>query len=213
MSCTHLQKHDPFMFNNGSNQDPKQGKSFTKVILAAILVFLSFMTFAQKPADHVLKVTVRPTVDGQAVEGVTVKLYRGTEELVIIDTTETRQEVFYLERNESYTIEVSAPGRLTRKVAVLTKVPSDLPKNLRYKCVMDIEMPSAMTVYNDYFLDFPVALIEYNEDKFKFEHIKDYTATVRSRLEDTDHIMIATSPVQESTEIPASQAIVKTKEE
>lgn len=213
MSYTHLQKPNPFLFDNGNNENPKKGGNFTKIVLAAILIFLSFMAFAQKPEDHCLKVTVRPTIDGQAVEGVSVKLFRGSEELASIDTTESRQEVFYLERNESYTIQVSAPGRLTRTVAVITKVPSDLPKNLRYKCVMDIEMPSAMTVVNDYFLDFPVALIKYNEDKFKFEHIKDYTATVQKRLEDTDDNMIVASPVKESTEVPASEAVVKTADE
>lgn len=160
--------------------------AFHKIVLSVILLLAASSVFAQVPENYCLKVKVRPTIDGVAVKGVTMKLYRGAFPELTIDTTKARHEVFYLERGESYTIEVSAPGRLARKVTIITKVPDDLPLDLKYKCVMDVELPPELAIVNDYYLDFPVAIVQYDKEEFTFHHIEDYSSTVRWRLEEDE---------------------------
>lgn len=159
---------------------------FQKLLITFILLLGGSFLFAQVPENYCLKVKVRPTIDGAAVKGVTMKLYRGAFPELSIDTTKAKHEIFYLERGESYTIEVSAPGRLSRKVAIITRVPDDLPADLKYKCVMDVELPPELAIVNDYYLDFPVAIVQYDKEQFTFHHIEDYSSTVQWRLEEDE---------------------------
>lgn len=187
------------------------GNRFSKRMMCTCLLALAAIAgFAQDDEERCLKVKVRPTVDGTAIKGAAVKLYRGTQEETRIDTTKRKEVVFYLKRNDSYIIEVSAPGRAARRVSINTVIPDDVPRDMVFKCVMDIEMPPVELLQSEYYSDFPIAIIKFDSEKVRFGHIEEYTNIVRTRMEDGQNSEIIVS-TPENTEQPA-KIIAKTVE-
>jgi hypothetical protein len=195
MSCVDLQQTGSFYFIEPKNDNNnKKGGLLKKLLLVAVLLMAALVGFSQRPETYCLKVKIWPTVDGQAVKGASIKLYRDGAEEMIIDTTNKRFAILYLQRDASYTLEVSAPGRLPRKVSIDTRVPDEMPDGETFKCVMEVEMPSAFGLVNEYYESFPVAMVKFDEERVNFGHIKDYTETVRTRMEEEPQGDIVATP-------------------
>lgn len=179
MSCTHL--HQTSTAFTGTKEN-KRELLYKRLLLLGILLLGALLGSAQRPSEYCLKVKILPTVDGQAIKGASYKVIRDGVEQSRVDTCRRRSSVFYLEQGSEYLIEVSAPGRMSRKVAVNTVIPGDMPSTF-YKCVMEIELPSAFDITNEYYQDFPIAVVKYDPEKVRFSHNREYTETVRMHME------------------------------
>ena len=184
MSCVYLEGQNTFQFNEHDNNN-KKGGIVKKLVLVAILVLSAVFVFAQQVGTpHCLKVKLRPSIDGSAAEGVTVRLYQENNEQVRIDSTDDKSIVFILEKDHEYTIEVSKLGRFSRKVYISTKLPEEIEMGPLFRYVMDIELPPSGKLADDFYMDFPIAIISYNNNKDRFEHNKAYTAHIRKKMEE-----------------------------
>jgi hypothetical protein len=201
---------------------PFTGEKVKRALLLCGLLLATLFGYSQnndnkdQNPQYCLKIKLKPTIEGSSVTGATVKLYRGTEEVFRIDTTQSKETVLYLDRNESYTIEMSAPGRVPRKVAVNTTMPQDFPVDQKFSSVMKIEMQDRMALADDYYVDFPVAIVKFDRDAVKFTHISDYTETLRSRFESgssEEYKLVKSTPVNEKGELPAQESVAKTTEQ
>lgn len=182
MSCLYLQGGNAFQFNDQDNNRNKDG-FFRKLLLVAILVLSAVFAFAQGTAPICLKVKVKPTVDGRQERGVTVRLYKGNNEEIRVDSTNRKGVVFMLERNQQYTVELSKAGRFTRRVSISTELPDGYGTGPVFRYMMSVDLPSSLDLGDDFYMDFPIALIRYNEKKDRFEHSKSYTAHIKAKME------------------------------
>lgn len=180
MSCLYLQDGNAFRFNGQDNNNGSGLKK--KLLLAAILALSAVFAFAQNTSP-VLKIKVRTSVEGRSEKGVTVRLYRGNNEEVRIDSTNKRNVSFVLERNQQYTIELSKPGYFTRRLSISTQMPisSEEKPMLRYR--ISIDLPPSVDLGDDFYMDFPVALISYHPKKDRFEQSRAYAVHIKEKMD------------------------------
>src|ERR1700746_84799 len=152
-----------------------------KTIPLLVIILLIFTpAFAQKKEVKANDTTVCLQVIGLAVgkgvpiDGAIVKLYKENEEL---EWEEVARVVYHepafsfdLKGNSYYTIEVSKPGYVTRSVGISTALPDDfVVGDVKFTFEFDVELFKVKQGADDYYLDFPVALIKFNEAAKKFE--------------------------------------------
>jgi hypothetical protein len=185
MSCVYLQGGGSF--NGHNEQDNRNPGLLKKMVLLLLLVVGAIAGFAQQVASpYCLKVKVRPTIDNKTVTGATMRLYKGQQEVTRIDSTEEKAVVFLLEKNTDYTIEVTEEGRLARRISFTTDMPDEVPVWPMFRFDVSVELPVQTQVADDFYLDFPIALVSYNEAKDRFEHSKEYTAHIRQKMQEME---------------------------
>ncbi len=107
------------------------------------------------------------------------------EENHVIDSlvTETGKTFkFSLQKDKWYSVRVLQPGHVTRLVSISTHIPKDIKANPLYKFHFDLFQ--VMQEENDKdlndVLDFPVALIKYDEIKGYFDYNAFYTSQIKN---------------------------------
>jgi hypothetical protein len=170
-------------------------KHLYQIILSCILLFNASSIFAQKHAGTIndLDNPVCLNVFGIAVDknakpidGVEVKLYKENDEMEWIEVTSIQHHEhsfnFKLSSNEYYTIEVSKPGYVSRSVAISTRIPDDLSLETIFRYEFEVELFEVKKNTDDYYLDFPVALISYNSKRDVFDNNYSYTSHIKSMI-------------------------------
>lgn len=166
-----------------------------QLILSCLILFNSTSIFAQKQAvkDEDLSNPVCLHVSGIAVDknakpidGVEVKLYKENDEMEWIEITSINYHEhsfnFKLSANEYYTIEISKPGYVTRSVGISTLIPSNLSLETLFRYEFEVELFTEKKNINDYYLDFPVALISYNPKRDVFDNNYSYTSHIKGMI-------------------------------
>lgn len=120
------------------------------------------------------------------LDGVNVRLFMENEEMELTEITSIEHHdhtfTLKLQKDSYYTIEVSKPGYITRIISVSTKLPKDVKIKPIFVFQFEVEMPKEKTVTDDYYLDFPIALIDYDVNKGVFVSHGKYTAHIKSKL-------------------------------
>ena len=182
MSCAYLSGGNAFQFGDQDNKGNKGG-NFKKLVLLFILALSAAFAFAQPLATpQCLKVKVKPTIDGRAGEKVSIRLYQVENDQVRIDSTDDKSVVFLLDKGHDYSIEISKAGRLSRRVSISTKLPEDIEIGPMFRHLIEIELPPSGKLADDFYMDFPIAVISYNEERDRFEHDKRYTELVMEKM-------------------------------
>ena len=166
--------------------------------LTIILFFIiqSTTIFAQKKQVKDRDTTVCLQVIGLAVEkdipidGAIVKLYKENEETEWEEVTSVVYHEhafsFNLNRNSYYTIEVSKPGYVTRSVGISTTLPDNVViGEVKFTFEFDVELFKVKKGADDYYLDFPVALIKFNDATQVFEFDSKYTKHIKSKINES----------------------------
>ena len=120
------------------------------------------------------------------LDGVNVKLYMENEEMELIEITSVEHHdhsfTLKLQKDSYYTIEISKPGYLTRLVSISTKLPKDVKIKPIFIFEFEVDMPKEQTVADDYYLDFPIALIDFDAKKGVFVSHGKYTAHIKTKV-------------------------------
>lgn len=139
---------------------------------------------------HVVGVAVENTIP---IDGAIIRLFKENEELEWDEISSVPHHdhdfTFDLLLNSYYTIEVSKPGYISRSVVILTTVPE--PKSIledKYHFQFIVELFKEQKGVDDFYLDFPVALIKYNQKKDHFEMNLNYTDHIKNKIEETTKI-------------------------
>jgi hypothetical protein len=147
-------------------------------------------TDASGPADSVcLKIQGLAMSKGQPIDGVNAKLYRENEEMEMVEVTSVSHHshdfFFTLDKNSYYTIEVSKPGYITRMISISTKLPPGVKTEPVFEYQIELEMHKEKAGVDDYYLDFPIALIDYDPVKDVFVSHGKYTAYIKAKIKET----------------------------
>lgn len=167
----------------------------SKIYLTALALFIGQATHAQtkKVKDDT---TVCLQIIGIAIEknvpidGVVVKLYKENEELHWEEITSVvyheHSFSFNLNKNTYYTVEVSKNGYVPRSIGISTSLPDNvIIGDVKFTFEFELELFKEKKNVDDYYLDFPVALIKYNETSQVFEYDSKYTKHNKSKINET----------------------------
>lgn len=136
-----------------------------------------------------LEVNGIATNNKEPLGNVNVKLYMENEEMEMTEVTNVEHHdhsfSFKLQRNKHYTIEISKPGYFTRFVSISTNLPDNISSKPLFTFDFEVEMVKTTPVTDDYYLDFPIALIDYNNEKGVFVMHGKYTANIKKKLNGT----------------------------
>lgn len=131
----------------------------------------------------------------EVIDGVEVRLLRKNEEMEWIEITNVFHHdhnfKFVLDVNEYYTIEVSKPGFVTRSIVVSTELPQTVNPKPIFTYGFEVTLFKEKAGVDDYYLDFPVALVGYNKKSKVFENSKNYTHHIKGKIKaDYDKAMV-----------------------
>ncbi len=165
--------------------------TFKKLFLVVILLPLysnANASFNKDTTKSIECLVVNGLVIGEddiAMDGAYVKLFKQNEEMELIEVTSVKYHDhnfnFTLESNQYYTIEVSKPGYIKRSVGFYTDLPADVATAPLFIYQFEVILLKEMKM-DDYYLDFPVALIHYNKLTDAFESNINYTTFIKDRI-------------------------------
>ena len=165
---------------------------FSFVILSFVFNLSSFGQYVPSiDTIECMHVVGLATDNGLPVDGVTVKLFKENEELECEEVSSVPKHdhrfSFDLLGNSYYTVQISKEGYVSRTVGISTFVPKnfeisdDNPKTI---FEFEAELFKLKRGADDYYVDFPIALISYQPKKKKFESNEKYTLKLKKNLGD-----------------------------
>ncbi|MCX6296139.1 MAG: hypothetical protein NTX97_08730 [Bacteroidetes bacterium] len=179
--------------------------NLSKLLFSVTLILTSYSAIGQKDLSQAKDTSDCLEINGLAIEknvpinGVTVKLYKENEEMQWEEVTSVEYHEhsfnFNLKRNSYYTIEISKEGYVTRSIGISTKLPDNIITvgSAKFLFEFDVELFKEKKGVNDYYLDFPVALIKYNETNQIFEYDTKYTKHIKEKITETTGAISPTS--------------------
>lgn len=122
----------------------------------------------------------------QPINGVEVKLYKENDEMEWTEITSVYHHehsfLFKLEANQYYTIEVSKQGFVTRTVGISTNIPSNVSLKQLFRYEFEVSLFKEKKGMDDFYMDFPVALISYDTKNDVFENNYAYTKHIKGKI-------------------------------
>lgn len=128
-------------------------------------------------------------VDGNSkpIDGVEVRLYKENEEMDWSEISNVSYHehsfMYKLEANSYYTIEISKKGFVTRSIGINTNIPSTVSLDRIFQYEFEVTMFQEKKETDDYYLDFPVALISYDSSKEVFINNTAYTNHIKKMIQ------------------------------
>lgn len=126
----------------------------------------------------------------EAINGATVILYKENEQM---EWTQVSSVIYHnhgfnfnLDVNEYYTIEISKPGYVSRSIGISTMIPDNVSLDELFRYEFEVELFKEKKGVDDFYMDFPVALISYDKQKDIFNNHSKYTAHIKSKIKDAE---------------------------
>ena len=120
------------------------------------------------------------------IDGAEIKLFKKNDEMEWIEVTNVSYHdhnfSFTLDVNEYYTIEVKKSGFVTRTVGISTMMPCSSKLDSRYRFEFDVTLFKETKGADDYYFDFPVALISYDQKADAFNNNNKYTNHIKAKI-------------------------------
>lgn len=169
--------------------------TFTGMILFVLLLLLANIAFSSddkkktplhKPDPEVcLEISGNLSPDMRSIPGgYVVMLIQNNKVIEQIEVNGKEKFKLHLKRNTRYSIRVEKNGFISRLVSVCTNLPENARVTNLYRFHFDIHLFS--DAFAKYFdpddIDFPVALIAYDEKQKLFNYDKSYTEQVQQKM-------------------------------
>ena len=153
-----------------------------------------FSAFAQFPGSNdtieCMHAVGLATSEDKPLDGAIITVFQGNEVIEWSETTSNPKHDhhfnFNLLGNSYYTIQVSKPGYVTRSIGINTKLPDDFiinDDNPKTTFDFEVDVFKAKPGVEDEFLDFPIALVKFNEEKRAFEFDSEYTRKIKLKMQ------------------------------
>lgn len=160
-------------------------KYLSRLIPLALLAFITFDSAAQIERVHGgLPIVGLVTQEGKRCKEATINIYDGNKQVNSFKTEKNGRFQVLLHTDKYYTIEVVKENYVTKRIAFDTNMGNRKIQIPVYECDLDI-VPFALFTgidFND--LDFPMAIVKYQEDSRQYGHNEEYTSYMRSTYEE-----------------------------
>lgn len=157
-----------------------------------LFVVLFLFSYSGLAAQHVddelvcLEVVGIAMHNKEPLDGVNVTLYQENEEMEMQEVTNVSYHehsfMFKLQRNSYYTIQIAKTGFVSRMIAVSTRLPENVTADPVFRYEFEVELFKEKKGVNDYYLDFPVGLIDYDVKKGVFISHGKYTKHIKGKI-------------------------------
>jgi hypothetical protein len=127
-----------------------------------------------------LEVSGAAQIKGMAVKEMDVRLYEENILLTEIPSSAGPKVFFTLKENSNYMISYSRAGYVPRVVCIDTHLPGEVKLNPLFTFDFELELLPVSTALNAFYLDFPVAIIQYDPDIQKFGYNRKYTSSIKT---------------------------------
>jgi hypothetical protein len=172
-------------------------KLFLGICLISSLGFTSINVKKEsaEPKECLQVIGIAIGENNEPIDGVEVRLLKKNEEMEWVNVTNVPYHdhnfEFILEANEYYTIEVSKPGFVKRSVVISTQLPANVSVKPLFRYEFDVTLFKEKKGMDDYYLDFPVALVGYSKKDAVFENSPSYTKHIKAKIKaESDHAMV-----------------------
>ncbi|MGZ4035405.1 MAG: hypothetical protein ACXVPU_03780 [Bacteroidia bacterium] len=169
-----------------------------KLLITTIIFFSSLYTYGNShlkraktdstKTDCLQIIGIALDEKNEAINGAEVKLYKENEEMEWEEVTNVTYHdhnfSFRLEPNQYYTVEISKKGFISRSVAISTAIPKNIDLSIMFQFEFEVTLDKENLQMDDYYLDFPVALISYNSKTGVFENNNIYTRHIKSKIKE-----------------------------
>jgi hypothetical protein len=109
------------------------------------------------------------TLNGSKVKTARVNVYDGNQLAMEVATSKKGEFVTELALNKHYTLEFMADGAVTKRIAINTYVENKNAAPVPFDCFVNLVHMEQVAGKDISTLDFPVAMVKYNEKKRAFE--------------------------------------------
>ncbi|MBP8823931.1 MAG: hypothetical protein KBH07_09820 [Flavobacteriales bacterium] len=157
-------------------------------LLVSTLLLLPCLLQAQKLVDHrdqatgwYVPVKVVVTTGGVAADKVDVQVYKENKLIHEIPSSKNKFTV-NMDLENTYTLVVAKEGYRTKSVLVHTHVPDDQVEYPEYACALDLEPADRFTHSDPFYLDFPGAIVRWDERSQAFVPQLNYLADIQSKV-------------------------------
>jgi len=117
------------------------------------------------------------------IKKITAYLYEGSTIIDSAIVNSMKDFGFILKKNKEYSIKIMSKGYYPRLISVNTKIPDDVSTVPIFVFEFEITLLPETKGVDDYFTDFPIALIDFNTKTEKFNYNKKYTENIQKELD------------------------------
>lgn len=166
-----------------------------KILIITVLgmIFISSVGYVNIPEKKQLEnekcleiIGVALNEKNELLDGVEVKLFKKNDEMEWVAITSVPYHnhnfKFILDENEYYTIEVSKTGYVKRLIVVSTMLPGNVSPKPIFSFGFEVMLFKEVKEADDYYLDFPIALIGYDAKKKVFDNNYNYTFHIKKNI-------------------------------
>ena len=170
-------------------------KTITILLHLSVLACFS-QSIAGKGSEAVcLQATITPKAGTEPLKNAEVTLMLGNKVLfTILRPNSVKGYEFILLRDTLYTIVINCPGRTQRKISINTRIPANVNSFPLFRFEAIIDLPPADAGFDPEYLDFPIAMIEYDIRKDLFIYRKKYTENIKFMLTEEKPVIVRRQP-------------------
>ena len=121
------------------------------------------------------------TAGGEKAKDLEVQIYQDNQFLQKINPKKGRFTL-NLDLDNTYTFVLSKEGYRPKSVFIDTHVPDKLVQYSQYQCFMNLEASSKFTHSDPFYLDFPGALVSWNDRAQEFMPNMTYLTDIQSKI-------------------------------
>jgi len=136
-------------------------------------------TMAKDNSKEVLEIIGVAKYNGEKIEGLKITIYEDDNVVEEFDFKKKKKLRLYLEKNKYYTVVYHKEGFVPRIIVISTSMPQSNIKELAYEFEFELNMIPIDHDYNEYYIDFPVAIIQYNAHENHFTNSKLYNKHIK----------------------------------
>lgn len=113
------------------------------------------------------------------IKNIRVYLYNGSDIVDSAKVNSNKDFGFVLDRNKRYTICINAPDFYQRLITINTDLPEHVNTIPLFIFEFEIELIPEIKGVDDYYMDFPIAIIEFDPKTETFGYRKKYTSMMQ----------------------------------
>lgn len=123
------------------------------------------------------------TTAGEKAAGVTVQVFKENQDMGAFTSNKHGKFDLELDLDFVFTLLIQKPGFQNKMINVDTHLPKDMVQYPAYECFVNLEPVDKTTAADPFYLDFPSAIIRYNEDLGGYYHSETYLQHITNKLQ------------------------------
>jgi len=121
-------------------------------------------------------------VDGKAVDGYSVELWKGDERLADVAVQKKGDFILDLDIDNNFLIRVKKEGYEDKLVLIDTSLPADLVTYPDYECYVNLIPRGKTQGVDPFYTDFPSAIVRYSAEMGGFYHSEHYLEHIQTKV-------------------------------